>query len=106
SPPPSSSPDPPPPLSPYTTRFRSTAYSFTPKLKPGELVAYQYQVVGCIAHGGLGWIYLAKDHNVSDRWVVLKGLLDAGDADAMRSEEHTSELQSPYDLVCRLLLEK
>src|SRR5207248_10969008 len=25
---------------------------------------------------------------------------------ATRSEEHTSELQSPYDLVCRLLLEK
>src|SRR5207248_8837087 len=24
----------------------------------------------------------------------------------VRSEEHTSELQSPYDLVCRLLLEK
>src|SRR5437867_10088639 len=31
-----------------------------------------------------------------------------GDAitSAPRSEEHTSELQSPYDLVCRLLLEK
>src|SRR5438094_2847840 len=27
-------------------------------------------------------------------------------ARALRSEEHTSELQSPYDLVCRLLLEK
>src|SRR5207248_10728228 len=26
--------------------------------------------------------------------------------DTGRSEEHTSELQSPYDLVCRLLLEK
>src|SRR5207248_7988281 len=26
-------------------------------------------------------------------------------AEAIRSEEHTSELQSPYDLVCRLLLE-
>src|SRR5207248_10549405 len=26
--------------------------------------------------------------------------------DMLRSEEHTSELQSPYDLVCRLLLEK
>src|SRR5207248_9796449 len=26
--------------------------------------------------------------------------------DELRSEEHTSELQSPYDLVCRLLLEK
>src|SRR5437867_12494105 len=30
---------------------------------------------------------------------------DAGH-DHARSEEHTSELQSPYDLVCRLLLEK
>src|SRR5207248_4553353 len=28
------------------------------------------------------------------------------DAPRERSEEHTSELQSPYDLVCRLLLEK
>src|SRR5256885_13074368 len=27
-------------------------------------------------------------------------------AEAMRSEEHTSELQSPCNLVCRLLLEK
>jgi serine/threonine-protein kinase PknG len=60
-----------------------TRYSFTPKLEPGELVAGQYEVIGCLAHGGLGWIYLAKDHNVSDRWVVLKGLLNAGDADAM-----------------------
>src|SRR5438094_5020120 len=29
-----------------------------------------------------------------------------GDPPSGRSEEHTSELQSPYDLVCRLLLEK
>src|SRR5256885_8510355 len=29
-----------------------------------------------------------------------------GDAKAARSEEHTSELQSPCNLVCRLLLEK
>src|SRR5437867_7153505 len=28
------------------------------------------------------------------------------DTSPARSEEHTSELQSPYDLVCRLLLEK
>src|SRR5207248_10661328 len=32
--------------------------------------------------------------------------LDAPRAPDVRSEEHTSELQSPYDLVCRLLLEK
>ncbi|MFE3989097.1 tetratricopeptide repeat protein [Nocardia tengchongensis] len=60
-----------------------TAYSFTPKLAAGDLVAGQYEVLGCLAHGGLGWIYLARDRNVSDRWVVLKGLLDTGDADAM-----------------------
>src|SRR5256885_9632005 len=29
-----------------------------------------------------------------------------GQAMALRSEEHTSELQSPCNLVCRLLLEK
>ncbi|MCE6997514.1 protein kinase [Saccharothrix sp. S26] len=58
-------------------------YSFTPKLVPGEVLHGQYEVLGCLAHGGLGWIYLAADHAVSDRWVVLKGLLDSGDADAM-----------------------
>ncbi|WP_424923429.1 tetratricopeptide repeat protein [Actinocrispum wychmicini] len=57
-------------------------FDFTPKLQPGQLVG-QYEVLGCIAHGGLGWIYLALDHAVADRWVVLKGLLDTGDADAM-----------------------
>src|SRR6202043_3240172 len=62
-----------------------TAYSFAPKLKGDDMVAGQYEVVGCIAHGGLGWIYLAKDHNVSDRYVVLKGLLNSGDADAMEA---------------------
>ncbi|MFJ5639040.1 tetratricopeptide repeat protein [Streptomyces sp. NPDC093223] len=58
-------------------------YSFVPKLKAGDVVHGQYEVVGCIAHGGLGWIYLAVDRAVSDRWVVLKGLLDTGDQDAM-----------------------
>jgi serine/threonine-protein kinase PknG len=58
-------------------------FSFTPKLAAGELVAGQYEVLGCLAFGGLGWIYLARDRNVSDRWVVLKGLLNTGDADAM-----------------------
>ena len=64
-------------------RHCGTRFSFTPKLVPGELVNGQYEVIGCLAHGGLGWIYLARDHNVSDRWVVLKGLLNTGDADAM-----------------------
>ncbi|MGI5128602.1 tetratricopeptide repeat protein [Pseudonocardia sp. CA-107938] len=58
-------------------------FDFTPKLTPGTLVGGQYEVQGCLAHGGLGWIYLAIDRNVENRWCVLKGLLDAGDADAM-----------------------
>src|SRR5437867_9055309 len=40
------------------------------------------------------------------RHMPLLTILDVGELDIIRSEEHTSELQSPYDLVCRLLLEK
>ncbi|MBB2986288.1 serine/threonine-protein kinase [Terracoccus luteus] len=58
-------------------------FSFEPKLRQGDLVAGQYEVAGCLAHGGLGWIYLARDKNVSDRWVVLKGLLNSADPDAL-----------------------
>jgi serine/threonine-protein kinase PknG len=58
-------------------------FSFSPKLRAGDVVAEQYEVVGCLAHGGLGWIYLARDRNVARRWVVLKGLLNAGDDEAM-----------------------
>jgi serine/threonine-protein kinase PknG len=58
-------------------------FSFTPKLSAGEVLHDQYEVLGCLAHGGLGWVYLALDRAVADRWVVLKGLLDTGDADAM-----------------------
>src|SRR5258708_26144401 len=36
----------------------------------------------------------------------VKGTRFAGDSQDARSEEHTSELQSPDHLVCRLLLEK
>src|SRR2546429_4534075 len=65
-------------LFPYTTLFRSNV--------DGELVS---QNVGGVSHF------------VADLGVVIT------DADAqVRSEEHTSELQSRLHLVCRLLLEK
>ena len=54
-----------------------------PSLRPGELVAGQYQILGPLAHGGMGWIYLGRDKAVSDRWVVLKGLLNEADPDAV-----------------------
>ncbi len=46
------------------------------------MVADQYEIKGCVAHGGLGWVYLAVDHNVNERPVVLKGLVHSGDAEA------------------------
>ena len=55
----------------------------SPSSAPATSSRGQYEVVGCLAHGGMGWIYLARDRNVSDRWVVLKGLLNSGDDDAM-----------------------
>jgi serine/threonine-protein kinase PknG len=58
-------------------------FSFSPKLQPGDLVGGQYEVAGCLAHGGFGWIYMARDKNVSDRWVVLKGLLNSEDPDSV-----------------------
>jgi serine/threonine-protein kinase PknG len=59
-------------------------YSFRPKLAPGDLVEGQYDVRGCLAHGGLGWIYLALDQKVDNRPVVLKGLLNSRDPEAIR----------------------
>lgn len=59
-------------------------YSFVPGLSRGTLVAGQYEITGAIAHGGLGWIYLAIDRNVSDRPVVLKGLLNSSDSEAQQ----------------------
>lgn len=59
-----------------------TPFGFDPKLAPGDLVGGQYEVAGCLAHGGLGWVYLAVDRKVADQWVVLKGMLDSGDRDA------------------------
>jgi serine/threonine-protein kinase PknG len=57
-------------------------FDFAAKLGTGDLVTGQYDVAGALAHGGMGWIYLARDRNVSGRWCVLKGLLDTADPDA------------------------
>ncbi len=74
-------------------------YDFRPYLRPGEMVAGQYEIQGCLAHGGLGWIFLAVDRNVSDRWVVLKGLLHGGDAEAqavaVAERRYLAELAHP-----------
>ncbi|MEZ5250295.1 MAG: serine/threonine protein kinase [Ilumatobacteraceae bacterium] len=76
-----------------------TPFDFDPKLSPGTLLGGQYEIVGCLAHGGMGWIYLARDRNVNDRWVVVKGLLNAGDPDAFRAavaeKQFLAEVEHP-----------
>src|SRR5256885_4682453 len=71
-------------LFPYTTLFRSAYRRIISAITiPSAFVALR-------AHGQVASLAYAALHD---------GLL-------IRSEEHTSELQSPCNLVCRLLLEK
>src|SRR5256885_9744869 len=72
-------------LFPYTTLFRSKA----------DINAAQAD--GATA---LDWAVFRGDQE------LVQVLVRAGANVSARSEEHTSELQSPCNLVCRLLLEK
>src|SRR5687768_17626862 len=85
-------------LFPYTTLFRSPRAAFLSAWigMPG--------VIGLAADGMKGY---AVARPCIEGWKI--GPLFAEDektAEALRSEEHTSELQSRLHLVCRLLLEK
>src|SRR3989454_7793720 len=68
-------------------------------------------VIGTLALGGSGALVAqAADPIKIGFGMALTGGLSANGKPALlalqRSEEHTSELQSPCNLVCRLLLEK
>src|SRR5437773_3524187 len=85
-------------LFPYTTLFRSLDRF------RDELGGVERRVVLDV----LGKSLRQRRHLFLDRLLDLKrvGTGRLEHADAGRSEEHTSELQSHHDLVCRLLLEK
>src|SRR5207248_11500191 len=64
-------------------------------------------------HDALPISHQRSANETQEDWAKLKHRLYSTDflipgpiLKALRSEEHTFELQSPYDLVCRLLLEK
>src|SRR5690242_21349352 len=83
---------PPPPIStlfPYTTLFRSSLN--TPNYYSG--IASGISTVVVSQSNPINGI----DHHLS---------IDMGGVNLVRSEEHTSELHSHVNLVCRLLLEK
>src|SRR2546430_13496753 len=89
-------------LFPYTTLFRSqrpqastrSSPSSSPRSGTGRLRSTS--VRGCSSTSARAVRSLERSLPVPD----------LGDDDGLRSEEHTSELQSQSNLVCRLLLEK
>src|SRR5256885_13141248 len=79
-------------LFPYTTLFRSLFGADTGKGKARNKSEKSKAA--------------AKDTTELNAPGPLASLLYQGQQRGKRSEEHTSELQSPCNLVCRLLLEK
>jgi hypothetical protein len=55
-----------------------TPFDFTPPLDPGDVVADRYEVMGYLARGGFGWLFLATDRANGDT-VVLKSMSGNGD---------------------------
>src|SRR5256886_9675761 len=84
-------------LFPYTTLFRSP---------PGGGGWWSWRPVQHALH----YLWMTGALTVHSRWHFQKrfDLLERAmpDAFGVRSEEHTSELQSQANLVCRLLLDK
>ncbi|MFF8033594.1 MULTISPECIES: tetratricopeptide repeat protein [unclassified Streptomyces] len=58
-------------------------YSYEPELAEGDLLRDQYRIMGPIAHGGQGWVYLAEDTHLGDV-VAVKGLLNRYEHDGAR----------------------
>src|SRR5256885_10230232 len=66
-------------------------------------VALVLAATGILMVSGAGLPVASGPDSASEHWLgVALGLASAA-AYALRSEEHTSELQSPCNLVCRLL---
>src|SRR5258708_17712227 len=80
-------------LFPYTTLFRSAGGG-----------------VWMTQDGGLSWKAIFEKESTASIGAIALAPIDAVDSFSkiafQRSEEHTSELQSPDHLLCRLLLEK
>src|SRR5699024_12860421 len=88
---------------PYTTLFRSCEAFLVPAGTMIEVYATTLHYAPCSAQekGFRCVVILPKGTNTELTFAVPA----EGEARIMRSEEHTSELQSRFELVCRLVLE-
>src|SRR5258708_25607361 len=83
-------------LFPYTTLFRSMLFAFLQEQSaPPPAGPSSNAVMWLRIAAGIGCVL-----------IILVIILRRKKKKKVRSEEHTSELQSPDHLVCRLLLEK
>src|SRR5689334_24677339 len=89
-------------LFPYTTLFRSQRVA-----RPFDRQVYRHRMVLPV-HPVRGRAQPRDSRSQIRHVLIASGVVDAQDIVALqsRSEEHTSELQSQFHLVCRLLLEK
>src|SRR5256885_12421541 len=71
---------------------------------PGLHALYIHKVARWFWIHGLRW--LGRFTSQLGRWLTGIEIHPGAQIGRCRSEEHTSELQSPCNLVCRLLLEK
>src|SRR5206468_6840476 len=94
-------PTPSSPLFPYTTLFRSGSLRITSTRMPTSRRQF---LIAAATFSGAGMYWLGTDGANSFSAGACSGCQPA--SARSRSEEHTSELQSRSDLVCRLLLEK
>src|SRR5699024_12528092 len=91
-------PPPRPTFFPYTTLFRSGVYcGVRAGLRAMREAAGSVGFLLFLCGSACIWILFAVRQPLFTQWDEFT---------AWRSEEHTSELQSRFDLVCRLLLEK
>src|SRR5688572_32326247 len=89
------------PLFPYTTLFRSSVIIAATWTKISQSYDLKFpQAPGPSFDNRVRKLYINKLESEKPEMVML------GDSTLLRSEEHTSELQSQSNLVCRLLLEK